>query len=212
VAADYVTYQVLERGLALLYGGDDSTQRGALRARLDGLKRAKVVGINPGKGQRIVYDQEARVWLLLALELEEFGHEPAIIGALFERDRETLRKLVTKAANADGKDEDLLLTVQPAFMSDGWRKKGKDELPLPAIGKINGRRAMDGFYEWLRGTSRGGGVTGSSPRACVFNLSARLRAFDAALEKATKSEAEPPRLSKTARDILRAGRRARGED
>src|SRR5262249_10843514 len=114
--------------------GADSAQRGALRARLDGLKRAKAVGVNPGKGQRIVYDGEARVWLLLALELEEFGIEPAVIGALFERDREVLRKHVIKAANADSEDEDFLLTVQPAFVSAGWRgKMDENELPLPTI-------------------------------------------------------------------------------
>jgi hypothetical protein len=202
--ADYVPYQVVERALALMYGADDSAQRGALRARLDGLKRAKAVGINPGRGQRIVYDAEARVWLLLALELEEFGIEPAAIGALFERDRETLRKLAAKAANTGSKDEDILLTVQPAFVSAGWR--GKSD--LPTIGKIGGRKAMDGFYEWLRST-KPGGVTGSSPRACVFNLSARLRALDAALVEAAKPQ--PPAPTGMAKQILDAGKAARGE-
>ena len=206
--ADYVTYQVLERALALMLGADDSAQRGALRARLDALKRAKAVGLNPGRGQRIVYDHEARTWLLLALELQEFGIEPAVIGALFERDREILHKHVVKAANAKDEKEDLLLTVQPAFVSAGWRgKMNKNELPLPTIAKFDGLKAMDSFYWWLRGDRSTAGVTGSSPRTCVFNLSARLRALDAALVKATKAEAP----KKTAREILRAHMRQRGE-
>jgi hypothetical protein len=48
-------YQAVERALASLYGADDATRRGAFRARLDNLKRARVLGVNPGKGQRNAY-------------------------------------------------------------------------------------------------------------------------------------------------------------
>jgi hypothetical protein len=201
---EYVTYQVIERALASMYGANDAVQRGALRGRLDNLKRAKALGVNPGKGQRVVYDREAMIWLLIALELEEFGIAPTVIGALFAENRGKLGKFVDKAARA----EDFVLTVQPAFLSASWRgRKGKDA--LPEIGEIPGRKAMDGFYGWLRGDRSTGGVTGSSPRACVFNLSARLRALDKALAKAT----EPPRPQPTglAKKIIDAGRKARGE-
>ncbi len=201
---EYVTYQVVERALALMYGADDAAQRGVLRARLDHLKRAKALGVNPGKGQRVVYDREAMVWLLIALELEEFGIVPTVIGDLFEKKRQRLRELVERAARAEGKDEDLALTVQPAFLSENWR--GKRE--LPEIGEIPGREAMGNFYEWLR-SAKPGGVTGSSPRACVFNLSARLRALDAALVEAAKPQ--PPAPTGMAKQILDAGKVARGE-
>ena len=203
--ADYVPYQVVERALALMCTARFPRSVGPCALGWTASNARRRSRIDPGRGQRIVYDREARVWLLLALELEEFGIEPATVGALFERDRETLRKLATKAANAGSEDEDILLTVQPAFVSAGWR--GKSD--LPTIGKIDGRKAMDSFPEWLRGASRGGGVTGSSPRACVFNLSARLRALDAALVEAAKPQ--PPAPTGMAKQILDAGKAARGE-
>lgn len=201
---EYVTYQVIERALAFMYGADDAAQRGALRARLDHLKRAKVLGINPGKGQRVVYDREAMVWLLIALELEEFGIVPTVIGELFEKKRPPLRELVEKAARAQGKDEDIALTVQPAFLSASWR----DVNELPEIGEIPGKKAMGSFYDWLR-ADKPGGVIGSAPRACVFNLSARLRALDKALVEAAKPQ--PPQLASMAKKILGPGRRRRGQ-
>ena len=55
---------------------------GAFRARLHNLKRAKVLGVNPGKGQRNAYGPKEINKLLVALELEEFGVTPAIITKL----------------------------------------------------------------------------------------------------------------------------------
>lgn len=202
---EYVTYQVIERALALMHGANDAAQRGALRARLDHLKRAKALGVNPGKGQRVVYDREAMVWLLIALELEEFGIGAPVIGELFEKDRELLRKLVAKAARDRGKAGDVVLTVQPAFMSAGWR--GKSE--LPGLGEVPGREAMGSFYDWLQ-SAKPGGVARSAPRACVFNLSARLRALDKALVEAAKTKAETP-MSEAAQQIVDMGAVGRGE-
>ena len=66
----YAPYKVVERALARVYGADNAARRGAFRARLDNLKRAKVLGVNPGKGQRNTYDLKQISKLLVALELE----------------------------------------------------------------------------------------------------------------------------------------------
>jgi hypothetical protein len=51
---------------------------------------------------------------------------------------------------------------------------------------------MEGFYDWLQAKKPPGGTAKSSPRACVFNLSSRLRAFDKALAAASTLEPTAP--------------------
>jgi hypothetical protein len=181
-----VPYQVVERALASLYGADDAVRRGAFRARLDNLKRAKVLGVNPGKGQRNPYGLKEINKLLVALELEEFGVTPAIIAKLFTERWESVGEIVSLAAHKSRReDQDVVLWIFPQLLSGRWR--GESE--LPEIGKIPSRKAMEGFYDWLRG-EKPEGITGSARRACIFNLSSRLRAFDKAL--AAASMPEPP--------------------
>jgi hypothetical protein len=79
-----------------------------------------------------------------------------------------------------------VLWIFPQLLSGRWR--GESE--LPEIGSFASRKAMEGFNDWLRG-EKPEGITGSARRACVFNLSSRLRAFDKALTAA--SMPEPPR-------------------
>ena len=182
----YAPYKVVERALASVYGADDAARRGAFRARLDNLKRARVLGVNPGKGQRNTYDLKQISKLLVALKLEEFGVTPAIIAKLFTARWELFSHIVARAARKQRPDDqDILLWIYPQFLSARWR--GESE--LPEIGKLTGRRAMEQFYFWLQ-PERPGGVTELNPRACVFNLSSRWRAFEKALT--TASMAEPP--------------------
>ncbi len=181
-------YQAVERALAGLCGADDAARRGAFRARLDNLKRAKVLGVNPGKGQRNSYGPKEINKLLVALELEEFGITPAIIAKLFTERWESFGDIISRAARKDGRpDQDIVLWIHPQFLSARWR--GKSE--LAEVGSLSSRKAMEGFYDWLR-AEKPGGTAKSSPRACVFNLSSRLRAFDKALAAASMQEPTAP--------------------
>jgi len=181
-------YQAVERALASLYGADDATRRGAFRARLDNLKRARVLGVNPGKGQRNAYGPKEINKLLVALELEEFGVTPAIITKLLTERWESFGDIVSRAARKSRlEDQDVVLWILPQLLSGRWR--GESE--LPEIGSFASRKAMEGFYDWLRG-EKPEGITGSARRACVFNLSSRLRAFDKALTAASMPERPVP--------------------
>jgi hypothetical protein len=181
-------YQVVERALASLYGADDAVRRGAFRARLDNLKRAKVLGVNPGKGQRNAYGPEEIKKLLVALELEEFGVTPAIIAKLFTERWESLSDIISRAAHKTRRDDqDIVLWIYPQLLSARWR--GENE--LPEIGKVPSRKAMEGFYDWLQ-AKKPDAMTVSSRRACVFDLSSRLRAFDKALTATSMPEPPPP--------------------
>ena len=182
-------YQAVERALASLYGADDATRRGAFRARLDNLKRAKVLGVNPGKGQRNAYGPKEIKKLLVALELEEFGVTPAIITKLLTERWESFGEIVSRAPRKSRReDQDVVLYIFPQLLSGRWR--GESE--LPEIGEVPSRKAMERFYDWLRGEKLEG-ITGSVRRACVFNLSSRLRAFDKALTAASMPAPARPR-------------------
>ena len=178
------SYQAVERALASLYGADDAVRRGAFRARLDNLKRARVLGVNPGKGQRNPYGQKEINKLLVALELEEFGITPAIIAKLFTERWESFGDIISRATHKSRRnDQDIVLWIYPQLLSARWR--GESE--LPEVGNFSSRKAMEGFYDWLR-AEKPGGIAKSRPRACVFNLSSRLRAFDKALAAASMQE------------------------
>jgi hypothetical protein len=192
-------YSVIEYALAALYGADDATRASLLRSRTDNLKRVGVLGINQRRGQSLVYNRDRAVRLGLALELQEFGIQPAAIVSLFRARWGTSRQraqqakaqgaepaswiseIIDQARASDGQtDHDVILTIQPAFASARWR--GESE--LPAVGYIPpGAKARESFWDWLA-NPRGGGVTGSRARMCIFNLSAWLRNFDAALHAA----------------------------
>ena len=198
-------YQAVERALASLYGADDATRRGAFRARLDNLKRARVLGVNPGKGQRNAYGPKEINKLLVALELEEFGVTPAIITKLLTERWESFGDIVSRAARKSRReDQDVVLWIFPQLLSGRWR--GKSE--LPEIGEVPSRKAMERFYDWLRGEKLEG-ITGSARRACVFNLSSRLRAFDKALTAA--SMPAPPRPPSASGENPSRRRKRRGE-
>ncbi len=178
------SYQAVERALASLYGADDAARRGAFRARLDNLKRARVLGLNPGKGQRNPYGPKEISKLLFALELEEFGITPAMIAKLFTERWVSFSDIISRAARKSRHDDqDVVLWIHPNMMSARWRKYSE----FTEIGDFHTRKGMEGFYDWLR-AEKPGGIAKSKPRACVFNLSSRLRAFDKALAAASMQE------------------------
>jgi hypothetical protein len=177
-------YQVVERALASLYGADDAVRRGAFRARLDNLKRAKVLGVNPGKGQRNPYGPKEISKLLVALEFEEFGITPAIIARLFTERWESFSDIISRAARKSRHDDqDVVLWIYPQLLSARWR--GESE--LAEVGSFSSRKAMEEFYDWLR-AEKPDDMAKPRPRACVFNLSSRLIAFDKALTVASMQE------------------------
>lgn len=183
-----VPYQNVERALALMYGADDATQCGALRARLDNARRLNVLGLGkgPGKGSALAYTADLAHRLGLALELQSFGLQPQTVADLFaaqwspRRKVPTISSLIDRALGGD----DIVITLQTDFISGRWRDDGD---ALPVIGYVDGAGAWKSLHSWLA-ADKPGGVSGSRPRVCVFNLSSWLRDFRRALDAVVETK------------------------
>jgi hypothetical protein len=204
-------FAAVKAALVAAFGIADA-DRPRFFARLEHLRRVGVMGERPGKGQKVVYSLDQIDRLLFVFQLSRFSIEPVVAVALIEsqwkwrrqhRDAEEAVKRGDASISqlfevARGRRHPLHICV--TVQIEDFVSTAK----LPTIGHFTGHpKSLEGFYGWL-------GEDQNS--ASVFDLSSKLHRLDAALAAASTPEAEPPRLSKVARNILRVGRRARGEE
>ena len=139
---------------------------------------------NPGKGARVQYGMQDIYQLLLCLESAEFGIDPSLIVKMVRHRWPThhFPLAVEKARELHGSGDDLWIAIPAAFMSQTWGEKSEET--ETRISYRSGARhpvweVLD-FQEskaaaFLKAT--GGG------RVLTFNLSARIRALEAALKE-----------------------------
>ena len=72
-------YAEIEAALAQVFDVGDARQQGTFRARLQNFRKLGIPAANPGKGQRLRYAADDVLQLLLALELTEYGLDPALV-------------------------------------------------------------------------------------------------------------------------------------
>jgi hypothetical protein len=167
-------YATVEKALAKVFNADPGAQRGALRGRIKHLQRLGLTPKRPDKGRIIKYS-DAAVWAwMIALELEEFGLDPTIIASLIKSCWDYLLKLI-KLARKEPQD-DVIVGLETRFLSRAWLGDPKFD---PAVFTYCQRSGADYFFEFLEEDQR---------RACIFNLSARLRKLDEALREILEKE------------------------
>jgi hypothetical protein len=84
-SAPTFAYAEVESALAKVFDAEDA-QPGAFRARLKHFRKLGIPAKNPGKGARVRYSESDLLQLLIALELTEFGLDPALIVKIIRRD------------------------------------------------------------------------------------------------------------------------------
>ena len=176
-------YARVEAALARVYDAED-VQKNAFRGRLKHFRKLGIPQHNPGKGGRIAYDVQDVWQLMVCLELSEFGIDPNLIVKIVQRHwagRGYFRQAIQNAQLFP--TANFLAVMHTNFMSWQWSEKFK----VTEAGIFHQSGTLDpiGFsfpkegdaaviFEELRQAGR---------RACVFNLSARIRAVEKALEE-----------------------------
>jgi hypothetical protein len=173
------SYATVEAALATVFHAGVTAQKGALRGRIKHLQRLGLPSKGPGKGKRISYSDAAVHAWLIALELEEFGIDPALAVQMIKGRWKDLSRFIREARSPE-QHHDIVLIVRPYFMSASWTFS--PEVGQEIFGSFEaGIRETEAFLKFL---------ANEGVRACVFNLTARLRSLDKALQSVRESEDE----------------------
>jgi hypothetical protein len=176
-------YAHVEAALARVYGAE-GVQKTAFRGRLKHFRKLGIPQRNPGKGARIAYNVEDVWQLMVCLELSEFGIDPNLIVKIVQR--HWTGKGYFPQAIQDAQlfpKENFLAVIQTNFMSWKWSEKFKQsEASIfyqsgtfdPVWFAFPKERDAAVIFKELRKAGR---------RACVFNLSARVRDVEKALKE-----------------------------
>jgi hypothetical protein len=172
------TYAAVEAALAKVFHAGVTAQKGALRGRIQNLRRLGLPSGGPGRGKTISYtDARVCAWLI-ALELEEFGIDPALAVRMIKTRWTDLSRFIREARSPSHRD--VIVIVRPYFMSASW-----------ALGPEVGQEMFSSFEAGVSETETFlKFLAKEGVRACVFNLSARLRSLDEALKSVQEQEDE----------------------
>ena len=193
-------------GVGEVFTGLTMQRAGALSGHdSDTLKRAKVLGVNPVRpdGTRMARRKSKSSWSPWSLR-NSASRPPSSPSCSRSAGSCSARSFHGLHARAAARIRTLCSGFFRSFCPDA----GVARANCQRSARIPSRKAMERFYDWLRGEKLEG-ITGSARRACVFNLSSRLRAFDKALTAA--SMPAPPRPPSASGENPSRRRKHRGE-
>lgn len=166
-----ITYETTEEALAALFGAKDYARARTFRAMIGNLRRLGLPGGAPGPGKAFIYTQsEIDIWLV-ALSLERHGVPPSGVVEYAKKHGARLAGLI-KQARARLQD-DLCIVIDIDRMSPRWTPQPDQVMDITAS-FWRTSSGMDELSEFLE--RDGSGI--------LLNLSAKLRALDAALREA----------------------------
>jgi hypothetical protein len=176
------SYGVVERALAVAYRIPEERRPGGFRSALNNLQRLGALGPHShiGRGAALTYTHVEFNRLILALEFCEFGIPPATAVALVETYWESKLKAIIGAAQdpigilpdrPEG-DDVILCLVGVALRTSTLRGETGPVAPIIEQRSLDDLPAA--MTQWMTPND-------PTPRAMIVNLSARFRAFHAAL-------------------------------
>jgi hypothetical protein len=166
-----ISYAYLEAALVEMHGiaGVDVP---AFRSRFGALQRGGLLGAKsqPGKGRKLEYGPDQFRRSVLAFELVQAGVGPSVILRLIADHWARLNDIFAKAEFANSREtSDVILIFAGIAMGFG------DE-PIPNINHVTADKLLERLTFALDGERL-------PARVLLVNLSQRMRAFQAALEK-----------------------------
>lgn len=105
-------YKTVEKALARLHVVGPAGW-GAFRGRIQHLQRLGMVPASPGRGKRIEYTLEDAAKWAFALELEEFGIDPAVVKRACDIVWEDIRFVLVEGWG----DDDMFIVANPNFLN-----------------------------------------------------------------------------------------------
>jgi hypothetical protein len=176
-------YSQVESALARIYQAEH-VQRKAFRACLKHFRKLGIPHKNPGKGNRVRYSASDIFQMLICLELSEFGIDPNLIVKIVERHwagRGYFPSVIDAAQRFPGND--FYAALHANFRSWTWGKKIEQTAKTvsyqsgphdPVHLSFPKESDLPTLLQRLRETGQ---------RAMVFNLSARVRELEQALNQ-----------------------------
>jgi hypothetical protein len=185
------SYGVVERALATSYGIPEAAREAGFRSMLNNLQKLGVLGeaARVGRGAPLVYTPIELHRLVVAIELCELGVPPATAAALISNYWDS--KLAAICSDAERNNpavrggepidpaNDTVLYLGGISLRTG-SLKGARSPGIPNINRCKLRDLPNHMAQWIK-MSPDDNRADLPPRALVVNLSARLRAFHAAL-------------------------------
>lgn len=173
----------VEPALIRVYGVPKGREA-AFHSRTTGLQKLGLFGHTPGKGRAMHYGPDQVHRLIFACELFEFGVSPSVIIAFVaslwdKRLRDIFRKAEQAATGEPGPGDIVMHMGGVTLMAAAWTKA------LPNVNACPLHKLPHYVDQWMKM-----GPLDPAPRAIIVNLTARLRAFQAALEKANRDDME----------------------
>ena len=181
------SYGQVEAALAEIYGAED-VQRKAFRGRLQNVRKLGIPKQQPGKGSRIRYTITDALFLMLALELSEFGLDPHIVARTLRSQWHMMLRRFQLAQQYPA--DDVYIAISTRLMS--WsRNRGKSQETAMEIADVETALevAAKAIGEPVRIIPFRAGESAAllkelqqgRQRFAVFNLSAKVRAVAQAL-------------------------------
>jgi hypothetical protein len=123
------TYSQVEAGLCSLFGIDPRVRTKAFRGRIQHLQKLGIpLGLKPGRGRKICYQDEHVFQWVIAIQLMELGvHPTALVNTLAVYWEYKLLNAFRLASGAPGsdKDDDVLVAFSPRLLSVHNRSLGE---------------------------------------------------------------------------------------
>lgn len=175
-----LTYGDAERVLARLCNAS-LTATTTFRARLKQLKKLGIpVGINPGRGKKILYHKSEIYQWALCLEFMQFGIDPSVICGWIEADwMKFFKWMEASELHRGDRKRDIFLCFEPQFVSAA---SGDSTKQLEAISLLARSAAIDRIKN------------PHVARAGLINISEAVRVLDASTREICGKPLLPRRI------------------
>jgi hypothetical protein len=168
------TYAAAEQVLAKLYGLNEGVQKGPFRGRLKHLKRLGIpLGVNPGRGKKVLYSRDHIYEWAFCLELSQFGIDPTLITGVVRQHWEKIILPAIKKISIKEGSPDKYFFAYASYLTSSLSEDREEFSALSHFGWIDEERLGSLAFSL---------AVSNRPRGCfIFNVRHLLKDIDTAI-------------------------------